>query len=163
MITILEGNKGTFQKGSILIILLIMVATIQIALYKARPLMSTKIKREKEIQLKFILKEFKKGILRYKRFNNRFPSKIEDLVKSPHPRYIRQLYTDPFTGKNEWDIVHDKSGIFIVDLMSKSSEKSLSGIEYKRFAFNDELDFKPRIPEKLGAENDKGQSEEITH
>lgn len=137
---------------------MIMLAAVQITLYKARPLMSKKIKREKEIHLKFILKEYKRGILRYKRFNNRLPSKLDDLVKSPHPRYIRQIYTDPFTLEDKWDIINDPTGTLISDIVSKSSEKSLSGIEYKRFAYDDNLDFKPRIPEKLGAETSSEQS-----
>lgn len=150
------------QAGSILIILVLMVVVVQIAAWKARPVMATSLKRAKEKELKFVLKEFKRGILRFKKFNNRYPMKVEDLVSSPHPRYVRQLYADPMTGKREWGVERDKTGTQIIGVKSLSKEKSMAGVEYSRWFFDDSLEFRMAISENLGEANPKGPGGENT-
>lgn len=157
----MDRFSGRFrQAGSILIILVLMVVVVQIVAWKARPMMTTTIKRARERELKFVLREFKRGLLRFKKFNNRYPLKVEDLVSSPHPRYVRQLYADPMTGKKEWGIEYDKTGIQIVNVKSLSKEKSMAGVEYSRWFYDDNLEFRMAIPEKLGEGGFSGQGVE---
>lgn len=154
-------TRKTREAGSILIVLVLMVVAVQVAAWKARPVMATSIKRARERELKFVLKEFKRGVLRYKKFNNRYPLKIEDLVSSPHPRYVRQLYADPMTGKKEWGVERDKTGSQIVGIKSLSKEKSMAGVEYSRWFYDDSLEFRVAIPEKLGEAGAQGAGQGV--
>lgn len=111
--------------GSILI--------IGIAMGGVAELWSAQVKREKEAELLFRLGEFRRGILRFRADHNRFPKELKDLLLDNSQlrtrRYVRQIYTDPMTGKADWQlkIQIDRTGTTsgIEDVHSKSERKPL--------------------------------------
>lgn len=146
-------TEGPGDRGSILIILIIMILVVQISATRIGPLVSTQIKREKEQQLLFILREYNRAIARFQRFNRRFPTNLDELVKSPHPRYLRRIYSDPMTGKAEWDLDMDSRGTGIKEIRSKSKDKSMTGVEYWRWRLDEKLNLVLRPPSQLGGKN----------
>jgi hypothetical protein len=134
-------------------ILLIMVIVVQISATRMGPVVSTQMKRDREKQLVFILREFKRSIDRFKKFNRRSPSSMDELVKSPHPRYLRRIYIDPMTGKAEWDLDMEPSGVGIREIRSKSRDKSIAGVEYWRWRLDDRFELILRPPAELGGKN----------
>jgi len=111
--------------GSILI--------IGIAMGGVAQLWSTQVKREKEADLLFRLGEIRRGLLLYRANHNRFPNELKDLLLDTSQiqtrRYLRQIYTDPMTGKADWQlkIQIDTTGATsgIQDVHSKSEKKPL--------------------------------------
>jgi type II secretory pathway pseudopilin PulG len=111
--------------GSILI--------IGIAMGGIAQLWSTQVKREKEADLLFRLGAIRTGLLLYRANHNRFPNELKDLLLDTSQiqtrRYLRQIYTDPMTGKADWQlkIQIDPTGATsgIQDVHSKSEKKPL--------------------------------------
>lgn len=115
-------------------ILVIGVATAGVA-----ELWSTQVKREKEEELLFRLGEIRRGIIRYRADHNRLPKELKDLLEDRTQlqtrRYLRRLYTDPMTGKADWDLklVADRTGAVsgVEDVHSKSTGKPLRSLPGK--------------------------------
>ncbi len=116
-------------------ILVIGVATAGVA-----ELWTTQIKREKEEELLFRLGEIRRGIIRYRADHNRLPKELKDLLEDRTQlqtrRYLRRLYTDPMTGKADWNLklVVDRTGAVsgIEDVHSKSAGKPLKSLAGKK-------------------------------
>lgn len=74
--------------------------------------------REKEAELLFIGNEYRKAIERYYLTGpqRQYPKNLSDLIRDPRQpgvvRYLRKLYPDPITGKDEWGLVKSADGGF---------------------------------------------------
>jgi type II secretory pathway pseudopilin PulG len=74
--------------------------------------------REKERELLFIGQQFRFAIERYYLSTpegvKKFPLRLEDLLLDPRQpmtqRYLRRIYIDPMTGKDEWGLVKAADG-----------------------------------------------------
>jgi hypothetical protein len=96
----------------------------------------TAARREKEAELLFIGGEYRKAIARYYLNGPRqYPRNLSDLLKDTRKptteRYLRQIYPDPITGKNEWGIVKGPDG-GIMGVHSLSEERPLKTANFKR-------------------------------
>ena len=117
-------------------ILIVGIATAGVA-----QLWSTQVKREKEEELLFRLGEFRRAITRYQADHNQLPKELKDLLLDSTQlqtrRYLRQIYTDPMTGKADWDLqlLADRTGTVsgIQDVHSKSKAKPLKSFPGKNF------------------------------
>ena len=75
-------------------------------------------RREKERELLFVGNEYRRAISDYYRYTPgnapRYVLKLEDLLKDArYPvtrRYLRKLYNDPLTGKDEWGLLEKTAG-----------------------------------------------------
>lgn len=97
-------------------VLLVSILIMGIATAGAAQLWSTQIKREKEAELLFRLRELRRGIAGYRADHNRLPKELKDLLEDRTQlvtrRYLRRLYSDPLTGKADWnlDLLMDRDG-----------------------------------------------------
>jgi len=71
--------------------------------------------REKEAELLYVGNQYRKAIERYYLNGPRlYPRNLSDLLKDPRKpdtvRYLRRLYRDPVTGKDEWGILKAPDG-----------------------------------------------------
>jgi type II secretory pathway pseudopilin PulG len=134
----LNAQRSTFNvkrspRGIVFPMLLGSILIIGIATAGVAELWSTQVKREKEAELLFRLGEFRRGILRFRADHNRYPKELKDLLLDTSQlrtrRYLRQIYTDPMTGKADWTlkIQIDRTGTTsgIQDVHSKSEGKPL--------------------------------------
>jgi hypothetical protein len=83
-------------------------------LYTQMPRVAFESERGKEQLLIDRGEQFKRAILLYYTDNKRYPAKIEDLENTNNHRYLRRRYVDPYTGKDEWRLVHT-NGMFLTD------------------------------------------------
>lgn len=99
---------------------LLTVALMGIGLVIVSEVYSTALQREREQELIFIGREFRNAIGRYYESTmvgsqKQYPATLEDLLKDPRfpngRRYLRRVYTDPMTGKNQWGTVLVKGRI----------------------------------------------------
>ena len=114
-------------------ILLLSILIIGISSAGVAEMWSTQVKREKEEELLFRLREFRKAIARFRADHNRLPKELKDLLEDRSQlatrRYLRRIYTDPMTGKPDWklELVADRAGVVsgFQDLHSQSEGKPL--------------------------------------
>jgi len=120
-------------RGIVFPMLLAGILVIGVATAGVAELWTTQIKREKEEELLFRLSEIRRGIIRYRADKNRLPKELKELLEDRTQlqtrRYLRRLYTDPMTGKADWDLklLADRTGTVsgIEDVHSKSKDKPL--------------------------------------
>lgn len=105
------------------------------------PIYGTAARLAREQELVFVLKSYKRAIMKYQKVYGAGPYKLSDLVKSqPNPRFIRQLYDDPFCTE-EIKTANRANGLVamtaannqIVNVKSASAEKSAGGVEYRKW------------------------------
>src|SRR5215831_3361249 len=99
-------SKSRSQKGYVLLSIMLMVTLMLIALAVEAPRIAQQIKREKEEELIHRGNEYKNAIKKYFRKFGRYPMNVEQLENTNNMRFLRKRYKDPFTGKDEWRLLH---------------------------------------------------------
>ena len=93
---------------------LYLVALMGVLLAVAGQAWHTQAMREREVELLFVGDQYKKAIVRFHAAGGRYPRELADLLKDPRQpdtrRYLRKLYPDPVTGKNEWGFLKSADG-----------------------------------------------------
>jgi type II secretory pathway pseudopilin PulG len=103
-------------RGFTYLTVLFVVAMLGGGLALTGELWHTAAQREKEAQLLFIGDQYRKAIERYYLSGpqRQYPRSLADLLKDPRrpgiERYLRRLYPDPITGKDEWGLVKAPDG-----------------------------------------------------
>ena len=103
------------MRGVVLLALLLGLALMGIALLAAVETWSTARQREAEAELLYIGDQYRKAIERYYLSGPRqYPRTLADLLMDPRQpgtaRYLRKLYPDPVSGKDEWGLVPAPDG-----------------------------------------------------
>jgi hypothetical protein len=102
------------ERGFALLIVFLLAAAIALMLYQQMPRVAFESERDKEELLIDRGEQYKRAIYLYLQTNKRYPARIEDLENTNDKRFLRKRYIDPFTGKNEWRLVHT-NGMFLTD------------------------------------------------
>src|SRR6185295_11163159 len=96
-----------------------MAAIIALMLYQQLPRVAFESEREREQLLIDRGEQYTRAIQLYYIANNRqYPTSIDDLEKR-EKRFLRRRYVDPFTGKDEWRIIHTNGGFLTDSLVQK--------------------------------------------
>jgi type II secretory pathway pseudopilin PulG len=120
------------MRGFTFLVLMAIIVIIGIGLLEVNEIWATTRKREKEQELLFIGHQFRQAIQQYEKNNpkgNRigiYPARLEDMLLDPrYPearRYLRKIYIDPMTGKDEWGLLkHPDGGIYGVYSLSEEA------------------------------------------
>jgi hypothetical protein len=97
----------------------LMAAIIALMLYQQLPRVAFESEREKEQLLIDRGEQYTRAIQLYYLANNRrYPTSIDDLEKR-EKRFLRRRYVDPYTGKDEWRIIHTNGGFLTDSLVQK--------------------------------------------
>jgi type II secretory pathway pseudopilin PulG len=109
--------------------ILFVVAMMSVGLALVGKMWETAALREREADLLHFGNEYRKAIERYYLSGARqYPRELTDLLKDPRQpgtvRYLRKLYPDPVSGKDEWGIVKAPDG-GIAGVYSTSEQKPL--------------------------------------
>ena len=110
----LQAEAPSTEQGFALLLIFFMAAAVALMLYTQMPRVAFESERDKEQLLIDRGEQFKRAILLYYTDNKRYPAKIEDLENTNNHRYLRRRYVDPYTGKDEWRLVHT-NGMFLTD------------------------------------------------
>ncbi len=108
---------------------LFIVAIMGVGLALVGHVWQTVALREREAELLHVGNEYRKAIERYYLSGPRqYPRNLTDLLKDPRQpgtvRYLRKLYPDPVTGKDEWGLVKAPDG-GVAGVFSTSEDKPL--------------------------------------
>jgi len=103
------------QRGFTYLTVLFVVAMMAGGLALIGEVWQTSNAREKEADLLHAGNEYRKAIERYYLSGpKQYPKTLADLLKDPRQpgtvRYLRRLYPDPITGKDEWGLVKSNDG-----------------------------------------------------
>ncbi len=121
---------------------LFMVAIMAGGLALVGEVWSTSNAREREAELLHVGNEYRKAIERYYLLGpqRQYPKSLADLIKDPRQpgtvRYLRKLYPDPITGKEEWGLVKSADGGFAgVYSLSEAAPLKSAGFAVRDAAF----------------------------
>jgi len=145
------------ESGMSLVELIVSCAILLILTTAVLPLARVRIKREKERELRYALREMRDAINRYKDASDRgliqvkvgtegYPPDLETLVKGVDVvgqvdkkfRFLRRLPMDPMTHSTEWGMrsMQDDptsssfGGQNVFDVFTRSQDKALDGTKY---------------------------------
>lgn len=123
------------NRGLTYLTVLFVVAMLGGGLALVGELWHTAALREKEAELLFVGHQYRKAIERYYLNGPRqYPRALADLLKDARKpgaeRYLRQLYSDPITGKAEWGLVKGPDG-GIAGVHSLSEEHPLKSANFR--------------------------------
>ena len=112
------ARRSASQRGVALLALLILIAIIGIAAAAQVQVGSLVERREKEEDLLWIGREFRRALISYSSVTPAgrqvLPASLNELVLderfNPPRRHLRKIYTDPLTGKEEWGLVRAPNG-----------------------------------------------------
>jgi type II secretory pathway pseudopilin PulG len=137
-------------RGFTYIGVLVIVAIMGIMLAAVGRMWQTYVAREREEELLFVGDQYRRAIELYfkegldknrqQQGAGRYPRELADLVKDPRwpdtRRYLRKLYPDPVTGKNEWGLVKSPDGgIAGVYSLSEAAPFKTAGFKVRYAAF----------------------------
>ena len=94
------------QDGFLLLGVLVMLVLILLALAIAAPKVAESIRRDKETETMHRGLQYARAIQVYYNKYNRYPTSIDQLVKTDNQRFLRKRYLDPMTGKDDRRIIH---------------------------------------------------------
>jgi type II secretory pathway pseudopilin PulG len=111
-------SPGSRQAGFTYLIALLSVAAIAVAVAATLEVWSTTRERQKESDLLWVGTQFKRAIgLYYERSPGaarQYPRTLEDLLEDHRfismQRYLRRIYSDPLTGKQDWILIPGPDG-----------------------------------------------------
>src|SRR5579864_7283027 len=113
------SRRRESQGGYVLLMVFLMAAIIALMLYQQLPRVAFESERDKEQLLIDRGEQYVRAIQLYYVANNRqYPTSIDDLEKR-EKRFLRRRYIDPYTGKDEWRIIHTNGGFLTDSLVKK--------------------------------------------
>jgi general secretion pathway protein G len=149
------------QKGLTLVELIVAFTIMLILTTMAVPLARSKVRAQRERDLRHALDEMRRAIDKYKDFadagqfgplkqgTNGYPESLDQLVqgvklsgpKEQKMRFLRRIPKDPFTGTQDWGLRSDQDdpdssswgGQNVFDVYSKTYEKAPDGTAYAQW------------------------------
>jgi len=94
------------ERGFALLFVFALAGIAALMLYNELPRAVFESQRGKEELLISRGQEYQRGIQLYYRKFRKYPATMEELEKSSGIRFLRRRYVDPFSGKDDWRIVH---------------------------------------------------------
>lgn len=122
----MKAHDRVGERGSALLIVFVFAAMVAIMLYTEMPVAVFEARRQKEQLLIDRGNEYVRAVRLFLRANrNQYPPNIEALEKTNQVRYLRNRYKDPFTGKDDWRLLHAGPNGMLVD--SKVQQSPVAG------------------------------------
>ena len=100
------------ERGFAMLLVFAMAAAAVVMLYLEAPRLAVEALRNKEQTLIDRGEQYKRAIQVFVRTNKTYPKSLEELEKFQDKRFLRHRYKDPFTGEDEWRLIHYENGIF---------------------------------------------------
>src|ERR1700756_2008648 len=101
-----EPRSRRREKGYILLSVMLLITLMMLVLTIELPRIAQQIKREKEEELIHRGNEYRSAIRKFFRKFGRYPLSIDQLENTNNIRFLRKRYKDPFTGKDDWRLLH---------------------------------------------------------
>jgi len=103
------------ERGSALLIVFVFAAMVAVMLYMELPVAVFEARRQKEQLLVDRGNEYAHAVKLFVRKVGRYPTSISELEDTNRMRFLRRKYKDPFTGKDDWRLLHVGPGGVLLD------------------------------------------------
>jgi hypothetical protein len=113
------ANAG--ERGSALLIVFVFAAMLAIMLYMELPVAMFEAQRQKEQLLIDRGNEYAHAVKLYVRKLGTYPPSMDALEKTNQMRFLRHRFKDPFTGKDDWRILHAGPNGILIDSKVKQT------------------------------------------
>lgn len=90
------------ESGFVLLAAIVLVVLLLISLAVAAPKMARAIQRDKDLETIQRGEQYRQAIKNYYQKFGAYPTSVKQLLNTNNMRFLRQEYTDPLTGKNDW-------------------------------------------------------------
>ena len=94
------------ENGFTMMVAIFLLALFTLAMAVAAPEMAKQIQLDREHETMERGKQYVRAIQLYYRKFHAYPPSVDALVNTADIRFLRQKYTDPLTGKNDWRMIH---------------------------------------------------------
>ncbi len=94
------------EAGYLLIAVLFVMALLLFALATAAPRVSYDLRRDRELETVHRGMQYARAIKLYYRKFGHYPVSLDELKDTNHLRFLRRMYADPMTGKQDWRLIH---------------------------------------------------------
>lgn len=101
------GDQRGFTLAALLVILTVVAVVVA---YSVTPMWSDILKRERDIQTIWTMKQYARGIAEFQRKRGVLPTTLDQLKEQKEPRVIRALFNDPLTGELDWVLLPPGAG-----------------------------------------------------
>jgi type II secretory pathway pseudopilin PulG len=98
--------NASSEEGFVLLGVMIILFLLTISLSVALPKIATAIQRDRELETIQRGKQYVRAVRLYYRHFGKYPNGLDDLLNTSNLRFLRKRYIDPFTGKDDWRIIH---------------------------------------------------------
>ena len=109
------------EQGSALLIVFVFAAMVAIMLYMELPVAVFEAKRQKEELLVDRGEEYAHAVRLFVRKTGHYPASLDQLEDTNRMRFLRHRFKDPFTGKNDWRLLHAGPGGMLIDSKIKTN------------------------------------------
>ncbi len=141
-----HARRKSQQAGYVLLVLMMFSALMLISLSAILPRVYLEGKREREEELIFRGREYVRAIGLFHRQFARFPTKVDELIRTDRKRFLRQAYPDPMTPDGKWRYIYvDASGQII-----KPESETESGSGRRSSGFSSPLGSRSQSPASSG-------------
>lgn len=96
-----HSERG-FTLAGLLVILTVIAVVVA---YTVPPAWSLVMKREREKQTVWVMRQYARAIYEFQRKRNALPVSLDQLKEQNNPRVLRALYPNPLTGEMDWVLV----------------------------------------------------------
>lgn len=101
-----DRRNGAAESGYTLAGLLVVLTVLAVVVaYTVPPLWSTIMRRERDRQTIWVMKQYARSIQEFQRKTGAPPVSLEQLKEQNNPRILRRLYPNPQTGEVDWILV----------------------------------------------------------
>jgi type II secretory pathway pseudopilin PulG len=97
-------TQNSAAGGYTLVVVVMLVAIMSIMMAVAVQTVSFQMQREREAELIFRGQQYVEGIRLYRQKFGRYPMRLKELWEAD-PKVLRQKWTDPITGSDQWGLV----------------------------------------------------------
>ncbi|HTV81792.1 MAG TPA: hypothetical protein VME18_04005 [Acidobacteriaceae bacterium] len=94
------------ESGFVLLAAIVLVVLLLISLAIAAPKVAQSIQRDKELEAIHRGDQYRLAIKLYYQKFGAFPTSVDQLLNTNNMRFLRQRYTDPLTGKDDWKPIY---------------------------------------------------------
>lgn len=119
------GKPG--ERGSALLIVFVFAAMVAIMLYMEMPVAVFESQRQKEQLLIDRGNEYAHAVKLFVRKLGTYPASMDALEKTNQMRFLRHRYKDPFTGKDDWRLLHAGPNGMLIDSKVKPTGTGQNG------------------------------------
>jgi type II secretory pathway pseudopilin PulG len=94
--------KRPAEQGYMLVAVMFLLAIMIVSMTVAAPMIKKSIQHDRELETMQRGKQYIRAIKLYYRKFGAYPPSVDALVKTNEIRFLRQRYSDPITGKDDW-------------------------------------------------------------